>query len=173
MQNTQELQFINSITKPYFYFLKQYAPYFPGCCTDAALLLQVFLKEYFNSSWTLMQGDKRLFPNGKKFHVWLQKDNIIIDTTLFQFYIGKYKFKATSPEEAYDYCIRELQHNSILFSADYYLPIFQNIKCADVDYFRGYYWSPFWQIPIGKTLPVEQAFENYLRACIPCIRKNK
>lgn len=117
-------EFLESIKKEYFIWLKNNAVYFPSCCCTATDVIGSYLKvqEY---DIRRVYGKKKRFANRTRFHMWLEINNEVIDFTLFQFYIGSMqKFKKISAEDTYEYCIKEIQRGDIIFLKEYYLEWF-------------------------------------------------
>lgn len=155
-----------------FTYHKNYSPFFPGCCADITPMLHHFILQYYGVDLDWYKGTKKLYPNNKSFHLWLQIDDTIIDFSLFQFYIGRYKFKKESDEVAYTYCIEEIQRGDITFKDNYYLPLFENIVEADRELYYGYFLGNMRAIDVNKNLSPKEALIDFYEQCKPLIKKN-
>lgn len=157
--------FLSNIKYEYFCFLKNNARFFPKCCVDSTLILKYFIKEYFGEDYDIIKASKKHFNNKAKFHIWLEKDDFIIDFTLFQFYVGANKFKKISDEESYDYCIDEIQRGDIVFSKEYYQKMFLDYEDPDVNWFLQQYNKSPWEKTIDLSIPPKESFLKYLSEC--------
>ena len=166
MKNTEIKDFLNNNKKIMFCFLKDKSPFFPKCCVDSTLVLYHFLKHYFKSDVKIIQGTKNNFANRAKFHLWLEIDNLVIDITKFQFYVGNNKFKRISNDEAYDYCIEEIQMGQIIFPKEHYDNLFTKQEPDTEWYLKQYQKSPF-SFTIDKSLDADSSFVKYLNECGP------
>jgi len=157
--------FIDDNKKEIFCFFKENSPFFPSCCVDIALMLKYFIKEYFNMEFEMITAQKTLYQNNRKFHIWLQKKDQIIDFSLFQFYIGKNRFKKLSAVEAYGYCIEEIQRDNVFFDVSYYNKLFKENVIADSKWYLSQYQESLWEFPVDKELPAIASMRNYFEKC--------
>lgn len=168
--NKEVIKFLNDVKYEYFCFLKENSRNFPKCCVEATLLLQRFLEVYFNESFPAIIADKKYFPNRAKFHTYIEKDEYVIDFTLFQFYIGMNKFKNISNEESYDYSINEIQRGEVIFAKDYYDTMFINKEIYETECFLRHSKEALLDKNLDLTLAPKESFLNYLNECIDLLK---
>lgn len=164
------IEFLNNIKYEYFCFLKENSRNFPKCCVEATLLLQRFLEIYFNDSFPVIIADKKQFSNRARFHTYIEKDGVVIDFTLFQFYIGMNKFKNTSNEDSYEYSINEIQRGEVIFDKDYYDKIFINKDTYKPEYFLKYNIDMLYDKKIDLNVSSKESFMKYLEECKDLIK---
>lgn len=166
------LNFLNENKEFIFKYHKNYSPFFPGCCVDITSMLHHFILQYYGVDLNWYKATKKFYPNNKLFHLWLELDDTVIDFSLFQFYIGKNKFKKVSDDIAYAYCINEVQRGDIAFDKKYYLNIFEDIVNADRELYYGYFLGDMRAITINKELSPRESLIEFYEKCIPLIKNN-
>lgn len=165
MMREEIIEFLNDIKYEYFCFLKNNSCHFPKCCVDSTLIMKYFIKEYFNEEYTIVKAKKKHFSNRANFHMWLEKDDKIIDFTLFQFYIGMNKFKKIKDKESYEYAIDEVQRGDVVFNKEYYNKIFSQNEDSDTDWFLKQYKESPWEKQIDLSICAKDSFLKYLDEC--------
>lgn len=163
--NNNLVKFLNTNKEEIFSYFKENSTFFPSCCVDIALILKHFIKEYFNEDFAIIEAKKVFYPNRKKFHVWLQKDDEIIDFSLFQFYIGVNKFKTVSSADAYQYSIEEIQRGDVVFSRVYYDKLFKDTEEANFEWFLNQYRKSLWDFSVDKELSDVSSMRKYFNEC--------
>lgn len=163
--NNKLVEFLNENKEEIFCYFKENSYYFPSCCVDIALMLKHFIKEYFNEDFEIIEAKKIQYANRRNFHLWLQKDDEVLDFSLFQLYIGNNKFRQVSAKQAYQYCIEEIQRDDVIFKKTCYDKIFKDFIKADSEEFLKKYQKSLWDFPINKELSAIMSLREYFESC--------
>lgn len=167
--NNDVVKFLNDVKFDFFCYLKNNDPFFPMCCVDSCIILKIFLEKYFNTEVKFKKGVKKFYPNGTHFHTWLEIDEKSIDTTLFQFYIGKNKFKKVSDLDAYSYCIEEIQQGDVIFDKKFHDLTFVDSEYIEISdsIITNFKKEP--NIDVDTNLSAEKSFKEYLNKFKECL----